>query len=68
MIDITSGNPRLIMRVQWRNGKAGKSNTIDARRWFQSDAGEWIPTRKGLCCAPEQWDKVIAAVNQLRGV
>jgi len=41
---------------------------IDARIFFQADDGEWRPTPKGLCLAPDLARQVAAAMAKAGGI
>jgi hypothetical protein len=40
---------------------------IDLRVWFQSEGGEWRPTKVGVTVKMRELDEVIAALTKARG-
>lgn len=39
----------------------------DIRVWVENDAGERIPTKKGLTLDPEVWPQLMAGLRKLEG-
>jgi hypothetical protein len=39
---------------------------IDVRTYFENDAGEWIPTKKGVSFTPENLDEAIVLLQKAK--
>jgi hypothetical protein len=51
------------IRIALRDYKGKR--LIDLRVYYQDDAGEWLPTKKGLALTVEQWPEFRAALAKL---
>lgn len=60
-VDIPKGKSGDVIRVQ-ETELSGKT-LLDARIWYEDDAGEHKPTRKGLCLSFESWQEVVEAIQ-----
>lgn len=50
-------NPTEVIRISLANFKG--RDYVDLRIYFQDDAGEWKPTKKGVTIAPDKLDEAI---------
>ncbi len=60
--EIPKGKDKIIVTVKEFKGK----QYIDIRTYFENDAGEWIPTKKGISLTPENLDDVIKILQQAK--
>jgi transcriptional coactivator p15 (PC4) len=51
------------IRIALRDYKGRR--LIDMRTYYQDDAGEWLPTKKGIALTVEQWLELRAAPASL---
>lgn len=53
--EIEKGKDKIIITVKEFKGK----QYIDIRTYFENDAGEWIPTKKGISLTPENLNEIM---------
>jgi len=60
--EIDKGKDKIIVTVKEFKGK----QYIDIRTFFENDAGEWIPTKKGISFTPENLDEAIKLLQKAK--
>jgi hypothetical protein len=60
--EIPKGKDKIIVTAKEFKGK----QYIDIRTYFENDAGEWIPTKKGISLTPENLDEIIKILQQAK--
>jgi hypothetical protein len=53
--EIPKGKDKIIVALKEFKGK----EYIDIRTYFESDKGDWIPTKKGITLTPDSLDEMI---------
>lgn len=53
--EIPKGKDKIIVALKEFKGK----KYVDIRTHFESDNGEWIPTKKGITLTPDSLDEMI---------
>lgn len=53
--EIEKGKDKIIITVKEFKGR----QYIDIRTYFENDAGEWIPTKKGISLTPENLNEIM---------
>ena len=53
--EIEKGKDKIIITVKEFKGK----QYVDIRTYFENDAGEWIPTKKGISLTPENLNEIM---------
>lgn len=57
-----TGTDKIIVTVKEFKGKT----YVDVRNFFENDAGEMIPTKKGVSLTPENLDELIQILNEAK--
>ncbi len=64
MIGEIERNETEVVRVGVEEYKGRKY--VDIRIYFENDAGEWKPTKKGVTVSPEKMAEFIALINKAK--
>jgi len=51
-------------RIHVRISRLGERDYLDIRNFYQTDDGEWRPTRKGIAIPVDMTDEVLSALQQ----
>ncbi len=55
-------NSMEVIRVSWEEYKGHRF--LDVRCYFESEDGEWKPTKKGVCLAPDLLPELVEALQK----
>lgn len=64
MIGEIERNETEVVRIGVEEYKGRKY--VDIRTYFENDAGEWKPTKKGVTVAPEKMDEFMELVRKAK--
>lgn len=60
--EIPKGKDKIIVALKEFKGKG----YIDIRTYFQNEAGDWIPTKKGITLSPDNLDEMIDLLKKAK--